>query len=84
MELRVDTAELAGPILAVALLDLDAAHRERRRVVRMAPNPSWRASASRSISRSISTPYTRCMQPMYVCPNSSYAYMKGHTYIGCM
>ena len=47
-------------------------------VVRIAPNPSLRASASPSISRSISTPYTRCMQPMYVCPNSSYAYMKGH------
>ena len=32
----------------------------------MAPNPGFRSSAARSMSRSISTSYTFCMQPTYV------------------
>jgi Domain of unknown function (DUF4349) len=42
------------------------------RIARIAPNPGARRSAARSISRSISTSNTFCMQPTYVCPHASY------------
>jgi hypothetical protein len=34
-----------------------------RRLARIAPKPGFRASAARSMSMSISTSYTFCMQP---------------------
>ena len=43
------------------------------RIAFTAPKPSCRDSAARSKSRSISTSYTFCMHPMYVCPHASYA-----------
>ena len=71
VELRVDAAELARAVL-VAGVDLRPAHRQRAASHDgTAPKPSRRASAARSMPRSISTPNTFCMQPMNVCPCSS-------------